>query len=200
MNTQALGFPRALAPPAPRRVESERALVRRAQQGDHDAFGQLVARYQDRIFSTLLRMTGRRDDALDLAQDAFVRAYTRLAGFRGHSTFYTWLYRIAVNRATEWLRRERRRAAVVTNGVAGLEEHAGSDDTATLVRDRALFDDLRAAVDALPAIYRAAVILHDIEGMKHTEIAAVLQCAPGTIRARLSRGRRLLRERLAEWL
>lgn len=199
MTTQALTLPRLLTPAARTGTVTEGALVRLAQRGDKEAFGALVDRYQDRIVATLLRMTGSPDDALDLAQDAFVRAYTRLASFRGDSAFYTWLYRIAVNRASEWLRRERRRAPMYATGSEALEERAGPDDTAGMAGDRVLLSALRTALGSLPAIYQSAVVLHDVDDLSHAEIAQVLGCAPGTARARLSRGRRLLRERMAEW-
>jgi len=200
VTTQAISLPRFLTTAARDGAVSERALVHQAQRGDRQAFGALVDRYQDRIFATLLRMTGSHDDALDLAQDAFVRAYTRLASFRGDSAFYTWLYRIAVNRASEWLRREHRRAPFHASGTEALEERAGPDDTAALAGGRVLVSALRTALGTLPAIYRSAVVLHDVDGLSHAEIAQVLGCAPGTARARLSRGRRLLRERMAEWV
>jgi len=200
VTSQALTLPRALAPAARSAAATERAQVLRAQRGDKQAFGELVTRYQDRIFATLLRMTGSHDDALDLAQDAFVRAYTRLASFRGDSAFYTWLYRIAVNRASEWLRREHRRAPGPGSGSVLLDDRPGPDDTAALAGERVLLTALRTALGSLPAIYRSAVVLHDVDGLSHAEIAQVLGCAAGTARARLSRGRRLLRERMAEWL
>jgi RNA polymerase sigma-70 factor (ECF subfamily) len=165
-------------------------LVRRAQSGDTDAFGNLYRLHAGRVYALCLRLEGDVTRAEELTQDVFVRAWEGLPGFRGESAFGTWLHRLAVNvvladRRAAW-RRDRRVVAVEEP-----ERHETPRES-----DPALALDLEAAIATLPPGARAVLVLHDLEGYQHAEISAMTGIAEGTSKAQLFRARRLLRERL----
>jgi RNA polymerase sigma factor (sigma-70 family) len=167
-------------------------LLRRAQHDDRDAFDTLYEHHVGRIYAVCLRMSASRTEAERLTQDVFVRAWQRLKTFRGDSAFGSWLYRLAINVVLEDSRGTRRR-----------ESHhvtAGADDLVDALRGRAIHDDdrmdLERAIASLPAGARQVLILHDIEGYKHEEIARMTGTAVGTVKAQLHRARKLMRERL----
>ena len=171
--------------PAPPSAAAEDALIARARAGDHEAFHELYALHVNRIYGLCLRLTGNVREAEARCQDAFVQAWQGLAEFRGESRFGTWLHRIAVNaalahrrRASRWWRR--------------VEEGGRSDPAVT--GNGALRQDLRRAVARLPERARRVLVLHDIEGYSHAEIAQRMGIAIGTCKAQLHRARRLLRE------
>ena len=162
-----------------------------AQQGDHDAFGQLYRLHAGRVYALCLRMAGDAVEARRLTQDVFVRAWERLGLFRGESAFASWLYRLAVNVVLADRRaagRRMRRVVVATD--APLHDGAAPADAAP---ERL---DLEQAIAALPPGARAVFVLHEIEGYGHEEIAAMTGIAAGTSKAHLHRARRLLREAL----
>ncbi len=166
-------------------------LVLRAQQGDHDAFGQLYRLHAGRVYALCLRLAGDAEEARRLCQDAFVRAWERLPSFRGESAFSSWLHRLTVNVVLADRRAAGRRGAreVAGTGTAGYEEgraHGWSPEQM----------DLERAIAALPPGARAVFVLFDIEGYGHEEIAEMTGIAPGTSKAQLHRARRLLREAL----
>lgn len=176
---------------------ADQALVEAAQRGDRDAFGQLVQRYQDRLYNTLLRIAGSHEDAADAVQDAFVQAYVKLDRFRGDSQFYTWLYRIAMNVALS--RRRRRRPAPSIDAAkesAGDEpvDHAQGPADATLAGERA--EQVQTALDELGEAHRKILVLREIEGCSYEAIADILQLPVGTVRSRLFRARLQLRDKL----
>ena len=174
--------------------EEDHALVRAAGGGDVRAFEVLYRRHARRIHAVLWRLCGHEARAEDLVQDAFVRAWQALPGFRFESAFSTWLHRLAVNTALMELRARRGGEALET-GDDALEYHGTADSAG----DRtALGIDLERAVATLPPRARAVLVLHDIEGWKHEEIAAALDIAVGTSKAQLHRARGLLRARLGE--
>jgi RNA polymerase sigma-70 factor (ECF subfamily) len=175
-------------------------LVDAARRGDRGAFDELVRRYRPRIFALALHITGCRSDADDVVQDAFLRAYHSLGAFRGQSQFFTWLYRIAVNRALNHKRDRGRRRAVSLDDdrirAAVAVDAAGDPRRALdLAEDYAL---LLAALDALSPGLRAAVILVALQGMSHREAAAVLETSEGTIGWRMHEARKRLSAALAE--
>jgi RNA polymerase sigma-70 factor (ECF subfamily) len=179
-------------PVAPRiREPDDDALVERARSGDRAAFDELYARHAGRVYAVCLRMAGDIAEAERLMQDAFVRAWWRLRSFRGDSAFSSWLHRVAVNTVLEDGRRERRRSARVET-VEDIASHAGHGEGSRL--DAGF--DLERAVAALPRGARAVLVLHDIEGYKHEEIAGMLGIAVGTAKAQLHRARRLIRAML----
>lgn len=174
---------------------SEEALVARAQAGDRDAFRQLVERYQGRAYAVAYALTGRRDEALDVVQEAFLKAFRTLATFRGDSAFYTWFYRIVLNVAIDLARRER---PASPEGLEPLAGPPGGDPA-----EQAYRAELRAAIVAalrtLPPEQRAVVVLREIEGLSYAEIAATLQVPIGTVMSRLFYARRKLRAALAPY-
>lgn len=168
---------------------TERELVARSRQGDAAAFEGLYRANVGRVFALCLRMCGDRGRAEELTQDAFVRAWRSLDGFRGDSAFSSWLYRVAINVVLSAKRSELRQPA----GLLAVEE-LGEEDGAVMPSSPHLATDLERAIAALPAGARAVFVLHDVEGWRHHEIAAALKCAVGTCKAQLHRARKLLRE------
>jgi RNA polymerase sigma-70 factor, ECF subfamily len=176
---------------------SDARLVEAALQGDRDAFGDLVARYQDRLFNTLLRIAGSREDAADAVQDAFVQAYLKLESFRGDAQFFTWLYRIAMNMALSRRRRHRPMgsldAAKTCAGVEPMDAAAGPSDR-MLAQERA--EQVQTALADLGDQHRKILVLRELEGCSYEVIADVLELPVGTVRSRLFRARLQLREKL----
>lgn len=175
--------------PEPRDEE----LLRRFLVGDQAAFADLMGRHEDKIFSLALRITGDRSDALDATQDAFISAFKKARSFRGESAFSTWLYRIAVNACNDLLRKKKR--FVLVEDPAGEHLPAPGTDVATTATVRI---DVQRALAALPPDYREAVALHDLGGLRYEEIAEVTGTQLGTVKSRISRGRRLLAELLEQ--
>lgn len=179
------------------------ALVRRCRDGDVEAFGSLVLRYQDRLFGTLVHVLGSFDDARDVAQDAFVLAFQNLKSFRGDSAFYSWLFRIAYNAAATSRRkgkRDRGHASLETGreqtGVEPADERATADPSYALnSEERQML--VRQALDELAEDYRTVLILKEMEGLRYEEIAEIVGCPIGTVRSRIHRAREELRQRLA---
>lgn len=189
----------------PEAEPSDELLVAQAQRGSADAFGQLVERHQDALFNGICRMVSRREDAEDLAQETFVKAFRNVAGFQGRSSFYTWLYSIAVNVVISHRRKmgSRRRLAHVS-----LHERAGhgvtmdvvdrSDPPEAASEQRELGERIEQAIAELDEDYRTVVVLRDIEGFDYRTIATVLACPQGTVKSRLHRARLALRELLKD--
>lgn len=191
-------------PAADESVREELALVRRAQDGDAQAFEELYRRTAGRVFALCLRMTRDRDVAQELAHDVFVRTWEKLSTFRREAAFGTWLHRLTVNVVLERQRSERRRAAHEVSGACDEEETTdgfggaqGDSVTVGAVRqDDAARIDLEAAIRRLPPNARMVFVLHEVNGYRHDEIAAFMDIAQGTVRAHLHRARRLLMEYL----
>lgn len=174
----------------------DQALVARVLGGDLDAFGAILARHQDRIYSIAANFAANRDDASDLAQEVFVKAYRSLAGFRGQSAFSTWLYRIAVNTCVDYTRRQARSGWLqLQDDAVSAPTEPGLDPQHELER-KELRSDLVGAIAGLSWKLRTALILHDVEGLTHEEIAAVVGCSIGTTKSRLFRAREEVRRRL----
>jgi RNA polymerase sigma-70 factor, ECF subfamily len=169
------------------------ALVLRAQAADREAFDALYERYVGRVYAICLRMCANGAEAERLTQDVFVRVWRRLRTFRGDSAFSSWLHRLAVNVVLEDARSTHRRVLRVQN----VEDPGALESSASArLYDDDMRMDLERALADLPLGARQAVVLHDIEGYKHEEIAKQLGIAVGTVKAQLHRARRLLRERL----
>jgi RNA polymerase sigma-70 factor (ECF subfamily) len=180
---------------------SDALLVEAALAGDRDAFGQLVERYQDRLFNTLLRIAGSHEDAADAVQDAFVQAYVKLDSFRGAAQFYTWLYRIAMNVVLSRRRRRRPEASVeAAKERVGDEpvDAASGPDEKLLSRERA--QQVQSALDDLGTDHRKILVLREIEGCSYEAIAEILELPVGTVRSRLFRARLQLKEKLRSFL
>jgi len=182
--------------PSPSAMSEEKPAVldsiRRAQAGDVDAFELLYREHAGRIYALCLRLkAGDTGDATELMQDVFIKAWRKLATFRGDSAFSSWLHRLAVNTMLENARSDGRRTARVlpmddTSLLAGAARSSGIE----------LQMDMENAIASLPKGARLAFVLHDVEGYQHQEIAQQLSVSVGTIKAQLHRARRLLRERL----
>ena len=187
------------------RPDSE--FVAEARRGNTEAFEVLVRRHQPRLFATAYHMVNRREDAEDVVQTAFVKAYRSLPSFRGNSSFYTWLYRITVNVALNHLKRRRRREAdSLDDPDRGLErdpaylELASSDDPGRDAHRTELREKLNAALAQLSEKHRTVVVLHDIEGLPHEEIARMTGASIGTVRSRLFYARQMLQGLLSEYV
>jgi RNA polymerase sigma-70 factor (ECF subfamily) len=169
-------------------VRSDEQLLEAFVSGERAAFEELVRRHEDRLFGLALRMTGNRTDALDATQDAFVAAFRRARSFRGDAAFGTWLYRIAIN-ATQDVLRKRGRVVLSATEESEAPAAAGTDRVEDAVVARL---DIARALAALPEEYREAVVMHDLGGVPYEEIAQLTGVPMGTVKSRISRGRRQL--------
>src|SRR5271167_4132968 len=193
-------------PESPAPVEEE-ALVRRARRGDLEAYDELVRRYQQRIYATIYHMTSNHEDANDLAQESFIKAFSALKSFKGGSSFYTWLYRIAVNKTINFLKQRKNRTHMSLNDLDFNAEH--DPDLMALIshktprRDAGLSElqeKLNAALQKLSEPHRLVVVLHDVQGQSHEEVADVMDCNIGTVRSRLFYARQQLQSLLTDYL
>jgi RNA polymerase sigma-70 factor (ECF subfamily) len=177
----------------------DRALVERATQGDRDAFGILVLRHQNRVFNVAYQVVRNREDALDVAQEAFAKAFASLSSFKGDAGFTTWIHRIVINLSIDCLRRRRRGDATAYDDRMGVPEEvetglAAPDDPAAAVESRQVQSLLARGIQALPPAHRAVLILREIEGLSYDEIAHTVGCNLGTVMSRLFYARRKLRK------
>lgn len=170
------------------------ALVERAREGDSGAFRALYEAHAERVFRVAYRMAGEEDLARDLTQETFIRAFDRLEQFRGECAFSSWLHRICVSVSLNGLESHRRRRTRETD-LETVAEPSAEPEIGLEPQERLR---LRRAVDELPGPQRAVVVLHDLEGFTHREIAEILGVAEGTSKARLARARTRLRETLAD--
>lgn len=168
-------------------VSAETARIHAARAGDARAFGQLYEAHAGRVHAICLRLTGEAGWAEELTQDVFVRVWQRLGSFRGESAFGTWLYRLAMNEVLMALRTTRRRQQRVENRAEPPDVPAREPESEAAI-------DLERAIAALPEGCRTVFVLHDVEGLRHEEIARMTGTAVGTSKAHLFRARRLLRE------
>ncbi len=202
--------PPALQTAVPPALEGpdDRTLVARAKGGNDDSYEELVRRYQQRIYGLCYHLTSNHEDASDLTQEAFVKAWKALQSFKGDSSFYTWVYRIAYNNVLNHLKQRRNRTPHLS--LDDLDFNA--ENTPELVelishitprRDVSLAElqkRLNEAMLKLSDEHRAVVTLHDIQGLPHDEIATIMHCNPGTVRSRLFYARQQLQGLLADFL
>jgi RNA polymerase sigma-70 factor (ECF subfamily) len=191
---------------APAPVE-ETELVARARRGDLKAYDELVQRYQERIYATIYHMTSNHEDANDLAQEAFIKGFQALKSFKGGSSFYTWVYRIAVNKTINFLKQRKNRSQMSLNDLDFNAEH--DPDLVALVSDKTprreaglseLQEKLNEAMQKLSEPHRLVVTLHDVQGLSHEEIAKIMGCNVGTVRSRLFYARQQLQGFLSDYL
>src|SRR5258706_4010281 len=202
-----------MAEPAPMPVPetpvqtAETELVRRAQRGDLEAYDELVRRYQERIYATVYHMTSNHEDANDLAQEAFIKAYQALKSFKGGSSFYTWVYRIAVNKTINFLKQRKNKSHMSLDDLDFNAEH--DHDLVALISEKTprrevnlaeLHEKMNAAMQKLSEPHRLVVTLHDVQGLSHEEIAKVMDCNIGTVRSRLFYARQQLQAYLSDYL
>ncbi|MHC4548342.1 MAG: RNA polymerase sigma factor [Planctomycetota bacterium] len=175
-------------------VIDDRELVRRIREGDAEALRAIVERYQERIFALIYGIVRDRHEVEDVAQEVFLKVYTRIHAFDERSRFYTWLYRVAVNAAKDHVKKRSRRPAVALDEEATLADQAESPvgHAATAETRR----QVREEIAALPVRYREVLTLRELEGLSYIEIAQVLQISIGTVESRLHRARARLKRRL----
>ena len=183
-------------------AQVDQLLVERVQKGDKKAFDLLISKYQHRIISLVARYVSYHTEALDVAQEAFIKAYRAIDRFRGDSAFYTWLYRIAINTAKNWLVARKRRPPAFDIDAADAEQYdmesrLKEHDTPEneLMREeieRTVFD----SIAALPDDLRTAIMLREMEGMSYEDIAVTMDCPIGTVRSRIFRAREAIDEKL----
>lgn len=199
--------PAARTSDSPPQPQDEEALVKRARQGDLTAYDELVRRYQERIYATVYHMTSNHEDANDLAQEAFIKGFQALKSFKGGSSFYTWVYRIAVNKTINFLKQRKNRSQMSLDDLDFNAEH--DPDLVALVSEKTprreinlaeLQEKLNAAMQKLSEPHRLVVTLHDVQGMSHEEIAEIMECNIGTVRSRLFYARQQLQAYLSDYL
>ena len=195
----------AAEPVAP--TTDEMVLVRRARQGDLGAYDELVRLYQERIYATIYHMTANHEDANDLAQEAFIKAFHALKSFKGGSSFYTWVYRIAVNKTINFLKQRKNRSQMSLDDLDFNAEH--DPDLVALISEKTprreinlseLQEKLNEAMQKLSEPHRLVVTLHDVQGLSHEEIAKIMDCNIGTVRSRLFYARQQLQAYLSDYL
>jgi RNA polymerase sigma-70 factor (ECF subfamily) len=173
--------------------KSDEVLITLFQQGERGAFRFLVERYQARIKNLIYSIFHEPDIIDDLAQEVFIRAYEALPNFRFQSSFYTWLYRIAVNKSRDELRRRKIRRFFSLQSLLDSTDHELASKLAVEPRDNEVQELIASALKSIPERFRTVIILKDIEGLSYEEIAEVLQCELGTVKSRLFRARATLR-------
>ncbi len=179
--------------------EDDRSLVELARRGDRDAFGTLVRRHQDRAFNLAYQVVRNREDALDVAQEAFARAFASLLAFKGEASFTTWLHRIVVNLAIDSLRRKQRSGTTVYDDTRATPEEqvaepSAPDDPAAALETKQVRALIAQGIAQLPPAQRAVLILREIEGLSYEEISRTVGCNLGTVMSRLFYARRKLRQ------
>lgn len=178
-------------------------LIRNAKKGDIEAFSHLAQRYQERIYQTILAMTRNHVDADDLAQETFMQAFQHLKTFKEKSSFYTWVYRIAINITLNFLKKRKRErlrrdfdethpvAEILENSVPSPERHS---------LEKELRQKLKEAIDSLPLLYKTSFILVVIQGMSHSQAAQVLRCSENTVSWRMHKTRMMLQDKLRDYM
>lgn len=191
-------------------MEDERQLVERAQAGDQDAFQEIVQRYQRKVYSICYGMLKNQQDALDVSQDVFIKVFRYLKNFNHSSSFYTWLYRITVNKCIDFIRKQNRRAELDYNDAVAPGEGVDGDEnilpsTLGMQPDRVyarkeLREKMLEALESLSEKHRTILILREVEGLAYEEIADVLGISKGTVMSRLFHARRYFQDAMQQYL
>ncbi|MGH7825541.1 MAG: RNA polymerase sigma factor [Candidatus Binatia bacterium] len=181
---------------------SDWELVQKSQAGDMAAFQELVSRYHQKVFMVIVGMLRNRDDAMEVSQETFFRAYRKIKTFQGGSSFYTWLYRIAVNMSIDAQRRQKRNPLDFRENMDGLleEQNEVAKDPFVDVQDRELREKLVAAINDLTPEHKAVIVLRTIEGLSYKDIGDILGCSEGTVMSRLHYARKKLQQKLSAFL
>lgn len=195
------------SPERQQEADSDWTLVQRVQAGEVAAFDELARKYRERVYSVVYNMTSNREDAADLTQDAFIKAFQSINRFQGQSSFFTWLYRIAVNSTLTHLRKSRLRSFFsfekITEEDKSFEVVDKLTDKTGVERDvmvKELQEKLNEAMQKLSIKHRTVVTLFEIDGLSHEEIADVVGCSVGTVRSRLHYAKQLLQAELQPYL
>ncbi len=205
---KVLGKAMVASPERRQEADADLVVVRQVQAGDVAAFDRLISKYRERVFGIVYNMTSNREDAADLTQDTFIKAFQSIQRFGGQSSFFTWLYRIAVNSTLSHLRKSRLRSFFSLEGidadepvsreiVAALTDKTGVDRDSYV---RELQEKLNEAMQKLSITHRTVVTLFEIDGLSHQEIAEVMGCSVGTVRSRLHYAKQLLQSELQPYL
>ena len=206
--TKILGKTLVASPERRQEADADLEVVRQVQAGDVAAFDRLITKYRERVYGVVYHMTSNREDAADITQDAFIKAFQSIHRFGGQSSFFTWLYRIAVNSALSHLRKTKLRSffslerintdePVAKEIVHALTDKTGADRD-TYVRE--LQEKLNDAMLKLSIKHRTVVTLFEIDGLSHQEIAEIMDCSVGTVRSRLHYAKQLLQAELQPYM
>ena len=205
--TKAIGKTLVATPERQQEADIDWGVVKEVQNGDVAAFEKLILKYRERLYSVVYNLTANREDAADLTQDAFIKAFQSINRFQGQSSFFTWLYRIAVNATLTHLRKNQQRTFFSFEQIN--EDHKSSEIIATLTdktgADREIFvkelqEKLNEAFQKLSIKHRTVVTMFEIDGLSHNEIADISGCSVGTVRSRLHYAKQLLQAELQAYL
>jgi len=181
---------------------TDRELVQQCQAGEMSAFQELVSRYHQKVYMVIFGLLRNREDALEVAQETFFRAYRKISGFQGGSSFYTWIYRIAVNLSIDAQRRQKRNPLDFRESMDGLLESQGeaARDPFADFHDKELREKLTSAINDLTPEHKAVIVLRTIEGLSYKDIGEILGCSEGTVMSRLHYARKKLQDKLRAFL
>src|SRR5947208_15172797 len=199
--------PPSAAPPPSSDAQEDQQMVKQAKAGDMGAYDELVKLYQERIYATIYHMTANHEDANDLTQETFIKAFQALKSFKGDSSFFTWVYRIAVNKTINFLKQRKNKTHMSLNDLDFNTEHDA--DLLALISEKTprrevnlieLQEKLNIAMQKLSQVHRLVVTLHDVQGLSHEEISRIMDCNTGTVRSRLFYARQQLQAYLSDYL
>ena len=188
-------------------ADPDQVWVEACRKGDREAFGRLIEKYRERIINVAYSVLRDRDEAMDVSQEAFLRVHQRLGGFRGKSSFYTWLYRLTVNLAIDRQRKRKRRPA---ESLESIQERAREDQDSIfpdrkpgpreIASDMELAERINQAIDRLPPKHRKVILLREVQGLSYQEVADIVGCSLGTVMSRLHYARENLRKTLGPYI
>jgi len=177
-------------------TDSDRQLLLNARAGDEDSFRRLVETYTPRVFALVRNLVRSQSEAEDVTQEVFFKVHRKLDSFREDSTFYTWLYRVSVNTAHDWIKKQRKERAIQVEDFGAMPLTDDTDGPDESLRRRDLREEIREAMSRLPDSFRTILVLRELEGLRYEEISSVLQISKGTVESRIFRARAKLKDEL----